>query len=362
MILAGTAHTARRPADGAGMVRRGQVVTAVAAVLSPLVFALGAPYFPGGGSARVDRPAITDKRPLRSGYAPSPRGVKLWASPDGSPVKALKRTTNAAQAAALRKIAAQPQGIWLTEWMTPAMATSYVRRWTSGARTAGAVPVFVVYGIPARDCGGYSAGGLAGPAAYRAWIDGIAAGIGDARALVVLEPDALALMDCLSPQLQKDRTAMLSYAVDTLGRNGSVSVYLDAGHSRWHSAAVIAPRLRAAGVLRARGFALNVSAFDPTGPEIAYGKEIGVQLGNPVPFVVDTSRNGRGRGDGPMGWCNPPGRALGSRPTTTYADPLVDALLWVKIPGESDGGCNGGPPAGRWWQDYAVGLASRAAW
>lgn len=337
-------------------------MTAVAAVLSPLVFAAGVQYLPGGASGRVDRPSFTDKRSARSGYAPSPRGAKLWVSPDGSPVKALRRTTDPVQAAGLRKIASQPQAVWLTEWLTPTLAQRYMTRWTTAARAAGAVPVFVVYGIPGRDCGGYANGGFTGPAAYRAWVDSIAAGLGDSRAMVVLEPDALALMDCLSTQQQKERYAMLSYAVDTLGRNGSVSVYLDAGHSRWHPAPVIAARLRSAGVVRARGFALNVSAFDPTGPEIAYGKEIGVQLGDPVPFVVDTSRNGNGRGAGPLGWCNPPGRALGSRPTTSYPDPLVDALLWVKIPGESDGACNGGPPAGQWWQDYAVGLAARAAW
>src|SRR4029450_13638083 len=62
--------------------------------------------------------------------------------------------------------------------------------------------------------------------------------------------------------------------------------------------------------------------------------------------VVDTSRNGRGpwtppadhpAGD-PQDWCNPPDRGLGLRPTLNTGDPLVDALLWVKTPGESGGG------------------------
>ncbi|MGH7487297.1 MAG: glycoside hydrolase family 6 protein, partial [bacterium] len=59
-------------------------------------------------------------------------------------------------------------------------------------------------------------------------------------------------------------------------------------------------------------------------------------------------------------WCNPAGRGLGSRPTTNTADPLVDAYLWIKSPGESDGACNGAPPAGEWWADYALGLAERS--
>jgi endoglucanase len=40
---------------------------------------------------------------------------------------------------------------------------------------------------------------------------------------------------------------------------------------------------------------------------------------------------------------------------------LLDALLWIKAPGESDGSCAGGPAAGVWWPAYALGLARRAA-
>ena len=45
---------------------------------------------------------------------------------------------------------------------------------------------------------------------------------------------------------------------------------------------------------------------------------------------------------------------------TGYAH--VDAFLWVKNPGESDGTANGGPVAGQWWAEYALGLAERARW
>jgi len=43
---------------------------------------------------------------------------------------------------------------------------------------------------------------------------------------------------------------------------------------------------------------------------------------------------------------------------------LVDRVLAtsvaIKRPGESDGTCNGGPSAGTFWPEYALGLASRA--
>ena len=69
--------------------------------------------------------------------------------------------------------------------------------------------------------------------------------------------------------------------------------------------------------------------------------------------MIDTSRNGNGpytEGDPEENWCNPPGRALGEAPDDeTRRAGLVDAYVWVKRPGESDGTCKGGPKAGRRW-------------
>lgn len=59
-------------------------------------------------------------------------------------------------------------------------------------------------------------------------------------------------------------------------------------------------------------------------------------------------------------WCNPQGRAIGNLPTTQTGHSLADAFVWVKVPGESDGTCNGGPAAGQWWGEYALGLAKRS--
>lgn len=51
---------------------------------------------------------------------------------------------------------------------------------------------------------------------------------------------------------------------------------------------------------------------------------------------------------------------LGVEPTTQTGHPLVDAYLWIKTPGESDGECGGGPRAGQWWAEYALGLSRMA--
>jgi endoglucanase len=285
-------------------------------------------------------------------------GQKLYVDPYSAVAQAAAtaRTSNAHDAQELGKIAGQPQADWFGDWNSVDTVQQTVADRRRTIRASGAMPVFVVYDIPERDCSGYSGGGAPSPAAYRTWIRHFTAGVGTGRAAVVLEPDALALLDCLSAADQQTRLSLLRFAVRTLTSHPRTAVYLDAGHSGWIAADQMAQRLRAADVADARGFSLNVSNFDRTSVERSYGHDLVSRLGGKH-FVVDTSRNGLGStGE----WCNPAGRALGQRPTARTGDPAVDAFLWIKRPGESDGTCNGGPPAGQFWSDYAVGLAERA--
>ena len=187
----------------------------------------------------------------------------------------------------------------------------------------------------------------------------LAEGIGDRKAVVILEPDALALLDCLPEPQRSTRVGLIRDAAEVLDRLPNVSVYVDAGNPNWVEAAEMARRLERAGISEADGFSLNVSSFYGTAENVRYGENLSRLTGGKH-FVVDTSRNGRG--PAPDGeWCNPPDRALGDLPTTDPERETVDAYLWIKPPGESDGTCNGGPPAGNWWPDYALDLARRAS-
>jgi endoglucanase len=116
----------------------------------------------------------------------------------------------------------------------------------------------------------------------------------------------------------------------------------------------MAELLRGAGIDRARGFATNVSNYRTTADERAYAVRVSDELGG-AHAVIDTSRNGTGPSASDE-WCNAPGRALGETPRTVD-DAVVDAVLWIKPPGESDGRCNGGPIAGDWWPANAIELA-----
>ncbi|MFC0714411.1 glycoside hydrolase family 6 protein [Cellulomonas biazotea] len=234
-----------------------------------------------------------------------------------------------------------------------------------------------------------------------------------------------------------DRFEQVNGAVDRLAALPNVSLYLDGTHSGWLGVGDIADRLHKAGVGEADGFFLNASNYQLSERQVKYGNWIsqclwygtndaegGWRLGHfdycasqyypadPADFstwgltdqwyvdnvtnaanppsgpealkhsVIDTSRNGQGpwtapadhpAGD-PQEWCNPPERGLGLRPTTSTGEALVDAYLWIKIPGESDGEClrwapDGGidpvrgypgPAAGDWFPQMALELVHNA--
>lgn len=326
---------------------------------------------------------------------------------------------------------ATPQAVWLTSG-TPAAIGETVTSVLQQATASQSVPTFVLYNIPGRDCGSYSAGGAQDTAAYEAWVDAIAAAIGSEKVILILEPDALANLpsDCgynpatvNSTQATADRYTQMNYAVTRLEAQPQTLVYLDAGNSDWHSVGDMAIRLVNGGLQQAQGFFSNVSNFRSPEYEAKFdtwiseciafannsadgGWRLGnysycasqyysplgtvnpndistwtysdawykQNLGNAVPtthFVVDTSRNGQGpfsanaAANAPFNqpasvvatlnggsWCNPPARGLGLHPTANTGIPLVDAILWVKTPGQSDGTCDAQGGARAW--DYSA--------
>ena len=231
-----------------------------------------------------------------------------------------------------------------------------------------------------------------------------------------------------------DRFAMMNYAVDQLKANAGTSVYLDGTHSAWLGSGDAADRLIQAGVAKADGFYLNVSNYRLNSHLEKYGTWVSKCIAfashpsswgnghsewcasqyfpaNPNDFstwgltdqwytdnvesqtwwysqsvlkhfVTDTSRNGQGPWTpttsypDAQDWCNPPDRGVGLQPTANTGNALIDAYLWVKIPGESDGECTRGlgpggttvdpewglidPSAGAWFPEMALDLAHNA--
>lgn len=250
------------------------------------------------------------------------------------------------------KIADTPTSVWITSQGQVSKIGEVF------GRSSNSIPVFVLYNIFERDYqSGFSGGGALSPTAYTNFINSCRAILTNTCA-VILEPDALAALDGLPLVNQSTRISLMRYAVDRLSELQHVAVYVDAGHPRWKDVATMALRLRQIGVSKTKGFALNVSNFITTSECTAYGTSLSRELGY-IHFIIDTSRNGRGPAPD-YAWCNPPGRGLGKLPTGKTENPLIDAYLWVKYPGESDGTCNGGPPAGEWFPEYALELAGNS--
>jgi endoglucanase len=369
-------------------------------------------------------------------------GDSLFVNPHSTTLLAASTLTGQARADA-QLLGSFASANWFTSG-TPAEVTAAVSQVTRAADADGTVPVLVAYNLPFRDCAQYSAGGAADTTAYNAWIDAFAAGIGQSKAIVIVEPDGLGIIPwyttlsgeqewCKPAELDaataaSDRFAQVNHAVDALAALPNVASYLDGTHSGWLAVGEISDRLIKAGVERADGFFLNASNYVQTERLQKYGSWVsdcihlsqnswwepgycGSQYypANPddfstwgatdaaytqafadtglvrdaaaqAHFVIDTSRNGQGPWAAPAGkytdaevWCNPPGRGLGLRPTTDTGQELIDAYLWIKVPGESDGQCYRGtggptdpergmvdPAAGQWFPQQARELIQLA--
>ncbi|MFL6576191.1 MAG: glycoside hydrolase family 6 protein [Povalibacter sp.] len=183
-------------------------------------------------------------------------------------------------------IAGNPIATWITSG-TPAQVQARAAKLVADAAAENSVPVIVAYNVPFRDCQQYSSGGAANTAEYKAWINGLAAGIGSAKAVVLVEPDGLGIIPhytsingakdwCQPAELNPataaaDRFEQLNYAVDALTALPNTAVYLDGTHSAWLGSGDIAHRLVQAGVQRADGFFLNVSNYERTDHLQKYG-------------------------------------------------------------------------------------------
>jgi endoglucanase len=202
---------------------------------------------------------------------------------------------------------------------------------------------------------------------YETWITQLARGIGNFRAVVYLEEDALITMPRVSPPQRKVREAEIAYAVKALEQDPHVVVYIDAGASD----TLITPKqyaqmLKASDVAQAQGFSVNSTHNEWVTTEMHFGQLISGDLGG-AHFVVQSGTAGRGphlnrhpTTHGIENLCNPTGLGLGPLTWNTgYQD--VDGLLWYANVGfTANIACGGGGPGlAKFWAPYAYQIISR---
>ena len=271
-------------------------------------------------------------------------------------------------------IAQQAAGKWFGSWSgdVGAAVRSYVDLAAVSAGPTGRVPILVADHLPGRNCGRGTGAGADTPQAYATWIAAFAAAIGNRPSVVVLEPNALAALDCLPEADRQTRLELLTYATQQLKAAAPRAwVYLDAGHPNGIDPAVMAERLYSAGVANVRGYAVNAGSVYPTNQSTTYAQSIYTALnvghGLLSRFIVDTSRNGADVAVNPVvdgEWCNPSKRKLGAvsdldpAPKAYNTPRGPDMVLWVKEPGVSDGPCGSAPTVGEgvFSPDLAVAL------
>jgi endoglucanase len=252
----------------------------------------------------------------------------------------------------MAKIAFTPMAQWFGDWAPTARIAKDIDRHLSSAERQGKPAVIVLYAINERDCGGYSGGGFETGALYLEWIEESVKGFKGREPWVILEPDGLAMID--EPECKdKKRAETLAEAIEILSNAGG-RVYLDIANSGWKSVDDRVELLNKVGTDNLYGFSTNVANTIATEIERKAGDAIAKKTG--LRYVIDTSRNGNGSNGE---WCNPEGRALGELPRMVNEGAL-DAYLWIKSPGWSDGECNDGPVAGKWYLEYALELARNA--
>lgn len=346
-------------------------------------------------------------------------GVQLYVNPDYTQKVEAAAKAVPAMAAQIKKVAKQPTGLWLVQMDSLKHLPGWLDDAAKQSKKAGkpVVPVFLVYNMPNRDCSAKSSAGELtleneGEKRYRAdFIDKIAEQFKarpEQRAIVILEPDSLPNMatnlgipKCAESQHVYRNS--VAYAIAQLSLP-NVAVYLDAAHAGWlgwagnrgKMAEIFKEVLTAAGGIdRIRGFATNVSNYtsldgeankklessNPSPNELTFVKNLNESLEavgiKGKGFIIDTSRNGKDGIRTKWGnWCNVKGAGLGERPRVAPA-PLIDAYLWVKPPGESDGTADKAaarfdencvspdaapeaPEAGDWFQPYFVELVKNA--
>eukprot|EP00036_Acanthoecidae_sp_10tr_P014440 CAMPEP_0206287610 /NCGR_PEP_ID=MMETSP0106_2-20121207/1195_1 /ASSEMBLY_ACC=CAM_ASM_000206 /TAXON_ID=81532 /ORGANISM="Acanthoeca-like sp., Strain 10tr" /LENGTH=443 /DNA_ID=CAMNT_0053718149 /DNA_START=84 /DNA_END=1411 /DNA_ORIENTATION=- len=208
--------------------------------------------------------------------------------------------------------------------------------------------------------------------------------------VLVIEPDSLPNLasNMADPHCGNSATVAsysegIPFAVQTLAAAcPSATQYLDAAHGGWlgwdHNLEPFAQKVNELQVARyLRGFTTNVANYQPLGvacPQVGwclnnqhqsdpccadpcrlegqynpanneqnFVQELAAAVSKEIPgfsphFLIDTGRNGvtAERADC-SNWCNIRGAGVGNIPTTETNSTLIDAFMWLKTPGESDG-------------------------
>jgi endoglucanase len=269
----------------------------------------------------------------------------------------------------LQRIASTAQARWVGSWEDDTRVAGLVRDVYRKAAASERIGLIAYQGMRDYPCE-RAAADASLELAYRARTAAVVEDLPDsgARAWVVLEP---ALLQTIDTCVGDPRGAWLAEAAEILSAAGAV-VYLDATGLAQQDPEAAAATVASLDLDAVAGFSLNVGQHRATAEQLAWGEAFlaaladhgvdadasrdGGDPGQPgLGLIIDTSRNGVPL-DGEQ--CNAADAGIGA-PPRLLGEGVLDALVWVKRPGESDGPCNGGFAVGQFDQAKALELARR---
>ncbi|MDQ3014593.1 MAG: glycoside hydrolase family 6 protein [bacterium] len=287
------------------------------------------------------------------------KGQKFYLEPYNQASEWAKQHAQDPAAKAATFIGGVPSSVWLG---VGGDDHAKVKQTATEATQLGKNVVFVSYRAPKRDLGGDSKGGADSLKAYKDWVDSTVSGLAEvsdlrreksAEVVNIVEPDAMGhLKDMKDEVSRKVRIEAVRYNVLKWATEPLVYSYIDAAHPGWFDTShkdqldQIVNMLVDMGIQHARGISVNVSNYYSFEKCATYGERICAELekrghGRKY-FVIDTSRNGTSKEPKQGEFKNLPGQGLGKVPSGEgYKNPKLyphlDATLWIKHPGESDG-------------------------
>jgi len=301
--------------------------------------------------------------------------------------------SNPANAPLLTKVLHVPTAYWLDK-MSKIVNISVILDGALAQQKQTGIPTvttFIIYDVPNRDCAAAASNGeilcadstcTAGLNTYETqYINPIAAVFAKYTTqpiVLIIEPDSLPnlatnlnLAKC--QQAENAYINGIAYTIKKFAAQSNLYMYLDAAHGGWlgwpnnlQAAAQIYLKVLnlAGGPGVIRGFATNTANYQPLGSltstadpcnlksqynnainEVIYVNLFSQQLATVgitgKGYIIDTSRNGViNERSNCSNWCNIKNSGFGIRPIATPSGlgiGIIDALHWLKTPGESDG-------------------------
>ncbi|EAQ85581.1 hypothetical protein CHGG_06834 [Chaetomium globosum CBS 148.51] len=327
-----------------------------------------------------------------------------WATKLGQTLRSFLRKGDLVNAAKTYKVQNTASFVWVSNRAGLSNIDDAIAAARKAQKKTGKKQIvgLVLYNLPDRDCSaGESAGEFHsdenGLQLYKdEFIKPYAQKVAAAKDLdfaIVLEPDSLAnLVTNMGVELCANAAPVyregIAHAIAEL-QHPHVHLYIDAAHGGWLgwddnlplAAKVFSEVVALAGKgKKIRGFVTNVSNYNPfnavvrenytewsnSWDESHYATSLAPHLeaeGLPAHFIVDQGRVALPGAREEWGeWCNVEPAGFGPAPTTNTNNTVVDALVWVKPGGESDGECGlaGATRAGEWFDEYAQMLVKNA--